>query len=120
MAKTILLVEDDHDTRTLLTTALKEAGYAVVEAADGRQGLEWARSVPVDLILLDIMMPVMSGYDALAALKAYPVTAAIPVIAISAKGTAQDIEEACLLGVSSYITKPFRIAEVLHTITAFI
>ena len=65
------------------------------------------------------MTPVMSGYDALAALKAYPVTAAIPVIAISAKGTAR-IEEACLLGVSSYITKPFRIAEVLHTITAFI
>ena len=120
LAKTILLVEDDHDTRTLLTTALKEAGYAVVEAADGRQGLERARSVPVDLILLDIMMPVMSGDDALAALKAYPVTAAIPVIAISAKGTAQDIEEAGLLGVSSYITKPFRIAEVLHTITAFI
>jgi len=85
LAKTILLVEDDPDTRALLSSALKEAGYAVVEASDGRQGLGWARSVPVDLILLDIMLPVMSGYDALSALKANPVTAAIPVIAVSAK-----------------------------------
>lgn len=120
MAKTILLVEDDADTRALLSTALKEAGYAVVDAPDGRQGLEWARSVPVDLILLDIMLPVISGYDALVALKANPVTAAIPVVAISAKGTRQDIGLACELGVSAYITKPFRIAQVLQTIAAYI
>jgi two-component system cell cycle response regulator DivK len=119
MAKTILLVEDNN-IRKLLTGSLKEAGYAVVEAPDGRQGLEWARSVPVDLILLDMMLPVLSGYDVLNGLKANPATASIPVIGISARTMPEDVELACELGVSAYITKPFRLAEVLHTIAAYL
>ena len=120
MAKTILVVEDDADILAVLISSLEGEGYAVVGAGDGRQALEWARSVPVDLILLDMMLPVMSGYDALAALKANPVTAAIPVLGISAKAALEDIELASDLGVDAYITKPFRIAQVLQMIEAYI
>ena len=120
MAKTILVVEDDADTLAILTASLEGAGYAVVGVGDGRQALEWARSVPIDLVLLDMMLPVLSGYDAVAALKANPVTAAIPVIGISAKATLADIELACDSGVNAYITKPFRVAQVLQTIEAHI
>ena len=120
MAKTILVVEDDANVLAILTASLEGEGYAVVAAWDGRQALEWVRSVPPDLILLDMMLPVMSGYDAMAALKAEPATAAIPVVGISAKATVEDVELASDLGVDAYITKPFRIAQVLHTIEAYI
>jgi putative two-component system response regulator len=76
--------------------------------------------VPVDLILLDMMLPVLSGYDVLNGLKANPITTRIPVIGISALSTPEDVELACSLGASAYITKPFRLAEVLHAIAAYL
>jgi CheY-like chemotaxis protein len=120
MAKTILVVEDDANVFAILTAALEGHGYVVVRAGDGRQALQLVSSAPPDLILLDMMLPVMSGYDVLATLKADPATVAIPVVGISAKATEVDIELARGLGADAYITKPFRIAQVLQTIEVYI
>ena len=120
MAKSILIAEDDRDTRTLLATSLEAEGYVVLTASNGRELLNLATNTPPDLILLDMMMPVTSGYDALVSLRANPATAAIPVIGISAKVALEDIELATDLGADAYITKPFRIAQVLQMIEAHI
>jgi CheY-like chemotaxis protein len=120
MAKTILVVEDDADVLGILISSLEGEGYTVVAATDGRQALERAGSSSPDLILLDMMLPVMSGYDVMPALKADPLTAAIPVVGISARATAADVAQARRLGMDAYITKPFRISEVLETIQAYL
>jgi CheY-like chemotaxis protein len=119
VAKTILVVEDDAHVLAILTDCLKGEGYVVVAAGDRRQALKWARNVPPDLILLDMMLPAMSGYVALAVLKATPATAAIPVVGISAKATVEDIELASDLGVDAYIGKPIRIAQLLNVVRAY-
>jgi two-component system, OmpR family, alkaline phosphatase synthesis response regulator PhoP len=115
--KTILIVDDDRDTRTIIKTILAAKGYATQEAASGKEALLYVESFSPGLILLDIMMPEMSGYDVIARLKMQPETQNIPVIMLSAKAESEDI----LTGyqeyaVEYYITKPFTPKELINGI----
>jgi CheY-like chemotaxis protein len=119
----ILVADDEPHIRKLVTFTLKTKGYEVLEAADGGEALEAARTGAPDLILLDVMMPVMTGYDVLDRLKADPATADIPVIILSAKSQAAEVQEGLARGALEYISKPFtpkelaqRVADMLESI----
>jgi len=106
-ANTILLVEDEDHIRTVVEYNLKHDGFDVYKAEDGAIGLELARRVLPDVILLDWMMPEMDGLEVLTELKRDKSTAHIPVFMLTAKGMAGDMEKAFELGADDYITKPF-------------
>ena len=103
----ILVVEDNQDIRELLTDSLRDGGYDVMEAGDGGAGLRSALEDLPDIILLDMMMPVLDGLEVLNRLKANPITQLIPVIMVSAKGQEQDIATALNSGALSYLVKPW-------------
>ncbi|MFZ1082353.1 MAG: response regulator [Candidatus Kryptoniota bacterium] len=103
----VLIAEDQDEIQALLEFKLKNSGYDVVLAENGKKCIEVAQSNPPDLIVLDMMMPVMNGLDTLANLKKDPKLQAIPVIIVSAKSTEQDIVKALELGADDYVTKPF-------------
>jgi CheY-like chemotaxis protein len=109
----ILLVDDNPDSLRLLSLILTRVGYSVRPATDGHQALTAAQSTPPDLILLDIMMPGMDGYDVCEQLKANESTRDIPIIFLSAVGQLKDKVRALTVGGVDYITKPFQTQEVL-------
>ena len=104
--KTILIVEDNEDNRLIYSQYLTHAGYRVVEAANGAEGLEAARRDPPDIILMDISMPVMDGLTATRHLKADPELAAIPVVALTAHAMPTDEQLAREAGCDGYVSKP--------------
>lgn len=106
-ANTVLLVDDEDHIRTVVEYNLKHEGFDVYKAEDGAVGLELARRVLPDVILLDWMMPEMDGLKVLAELRRDKSTAHIPVFMLTAKGMAGDMEKAFELGADDYITKPF-------------
>jgi len=114
----ILLIEDDANMRELLNYNLSEAGYTVVEAQDGKQGLEKLANEPPDLVLCDVMMPVMNGFALREAMVADPATRDIPFIFLTAKSSAEDQVRGLQTGVDEYITKPFDIDVLLARIEA--
>ncbi len=104
----ILVVEDDPDIQSLVQMSLEfTGGYEVSVASDGPAGLDAARRELPDLILLDAMMPGMDGFEVCRRLKADPHTAPIPVVFLTAKAQAGEIEEGLRLGATGYLTKPF-------------
>lgn len=116
--QTILVVEDDSKIARLLELELKHAGYEVVVATDGRSGLERAVADDIDLVLLDIMLPQMSGLEVVRRLKEdRPL---LPVLMVTARGDRYDKVSGLDLGADDYITKPFEIEEVLARIRAFL
>jgi CheY-like chemotaxis protein len=108
----ILVVEDVPDIRFLLVETLVDAGYQIVEAGDGVAGLASARQHRPDVILLDVMMPVMDGFQMLEAAKADPTIAGIPIIMVTAKGQEQDQQKAIQAGAFSFLVKPWSHQEV--------
>lgn len=104
--QTLLLVEDNEDNRTIYCTVLRHHGYAVIEAQDGVRAVELARSEQPDLILMDISIPRMDGWEATRILRSDPRTQAIPIIALTAHALADDRERATEVGFSSYLAKP--------------
>jgi CheY-like chemotaxis protein len=109
----ILLVDDDGDLRRGLSEALEEAGYAVTASANGRDALATLRQQPPpDVILLDLLMPVMNGWQFCHAKKADPTTAAIPVIAMSA-AVSRDPRSPYYIDVDDFVAKPLDLAELL-------
>ncbi len=108
----IFVVDDSPDVRLALATILEDAGHKVVEAEDGDQVFDSALNQKPDLVLLDVMMPRMNGFDALAGLKADTRTAHIPVIMVTAKGRPEDMAMARSLGAAEYITKPWADGDV--------
>ncbi|WP_214700178.1 MULTISPECIES: response regulator transcription factor [unclassified Exiguobacterium] len=116
--QTILVVEDDLKIARLLELELKHAGYAVVVATDGRGGLERALADDIDLVLLDIMLPQMSGLEVVRRLKEE--RPLVPVLMVTARGDRYDKVSGLDLGADDYITKPFEIEEVLARIRAFL
>ncbi len=108
----ILVVDDSPDVRLALATILEDAGHDIVEAEDGDQVFDLAISENPDLVLLDVMMPRVNGFDALAALKADTRTNPIPVIMVTAKGRPEDMAMARSLGAVEYITKPWADGDV--------
>ncbi len=115
MAIKVLVVEDDRNIAELLQMYLEKEGYETLLAYDGGQGLELFRSENPDLVLLDIMMPVMDGYAVCRAIRAESKT---PVIMLTAKGETDDKVDGLKIGADDYITKPFQMREVLARIEA--
>src|SRR6185295_12803245 len=105
MAK-ILLVEDNEMNRDMLSRRLERKGYQIVVAVDGAQGVAMAQSEAPDLILMDMSLPVMDGWEATRRLKAAPETRAIPVIALTAHAMSGDREKALAAGCDDFDTKP--------------
>jgi len=108
----ILVVDDSPDVRLALATILEADDHDVVEAEDGDQVLDLAVAESPSLVLLDVMMPRVNGFDALAALKADTRTSPIPVIMVTAKGRPEDMTMARSLGAVEYITKPWADGDV--------
>ncbi len=103
----ILVAEDERDIRELIAFTLRFAGFDVELASNGAEAVEKAPQVNPDLILMDVRMPRMTGYQACNALKANPSTEKIPVIFLSAKGQESEIQEGLQAGAVDYILKPF-------------
>ena len=101
----VLLAEDDRFLRKAAETALKRHGFAVVPAVDGEEALRLARAEPPDLVLLDLIMPKMQGFEVLRALKADPSTAPIPVVILSNLGQDGDVKQAMDAGAAGYFVK---------------
>ena len=116
----ILLVEDNEMNRDMLSRRLVKKGYAVELALDGAQGIELARTNHPDLILMDMSLPVISGWDATRQLKADPVTHPIPVLALTAHAMAADRDQALAAGCDDYDTKPIELARLLEKIEALL
>ena len=108
MALRILLIEDDPDIQKMVRLSLKyQGGHEVLVASGGREGLDKAAQENPDLILLDVMMPEMDGYETIKALKSQPGTRHIPVIFLSARAQQAEIQKGRELGASGYLVKPF-------------
>jgi DNA-binding response OmpR family regulator len=114
--KTVLVVDDDRRMRALCRASLEEAGLRVLEAAGGEEALESVRADRPDLILLDIMMPGISGWEVTSALLADRSTDQIPIIFISARRELTDRVRALELGARDYVTKPFDPAGLAKTV----
>jgi len=115
MAVSVLIVEDDPNIRELLQLYLEKAGYAVTLAADGGQGLAKFRAIKPNLVLLDVMMPVMDGWSVCKAIRAESST---PVIMLTAKSETDDKVTGLKAGADDYVTKPFEMKELLARIEA--
>ena len=103
----ILVVEDDHVIRELLVVNLKMEGHEAVTAADGNEALEAVARQHPDVVLLDMMLPGLDGWEITSRLKADEQTSAIPIVALSARAMQADIDRGRELGVDHYVTKPF-------------
>lgn len=106
MAK-IVVAEDEPDIRELIAFTLRFAGHEVITGANGQEGFELAKQHKPDLVMLDVRMPKMTGYEACQSIKAEPEIAHIPVIFLSAKGQESEIEQGLAVGADEYLLKPF-------------
>jgi len=116
----VLLVEDSEDSRDGLARHLRRKGYETLIAVDGRQGVDVARAEAPDLILMDMSLPVLDGWEATRQLKAAPPTRGIPVIALTAHAMAGDRERALEAGCDDYDTKPVEFARLLAKIESLL
>ena len=117
MAETILIVDDNDNATRITARMLSSRGYDVMTAHDGARALELVAERPPDCILLDIMMPNMSGLEVLRRLKHDPATVDIPVILLTAKSQDEDVLAGYKQGAEYYITKPFTSQEVMYGIS---
>jgi two-component system, cell cycle response regulator DivK len=116
----ILLVEDNEMNRDMLSRRLTRKGYEVVLALDGAQGMDLAHTSSPDLILMDMSLPVVSGWDATKSLKADPSTRSIPIIALTAHAMSADREQAAQAGCDDFDTKPIEMPRLLEKIEALV
>ena len=119
MAK-ILIAEDERDIRELVTFTLRYAGHDVHQATNGEEALSMAKELIPDLVLMDVRMPKMTGYEACKIIKADPTTQHIPVVFLSAKGQEAEVQTGLDSGADEYLLKPFapdqltrKVAEIL-------
>lgn len=112
----ILVVDDDQNIRRLVSFNLTQANHEIILAKNGAEGYQLAIDEQPDLILLDIMMPIMNGYQTVEKLKKDPATKEIPVFMLSAKGQMTDLDDAFNLGADDYITKPFDVEKLEFSI----
>ncbi|MCL6562534.1 MAG: response regulator [Firmicutes bacterium] len=116
----ILLVEDNEMNRDMLSRRLERRAYTVVVAIDGEQGVAMARAEAPDLILMDMSLPGLDGWEATSRIKADPATRSIPVIALTAHAMAGDRERAMAAGCDDYDTKPIELPRLLAKIQALL
>jgi CheY-like chemotaxis protein len=113
---TILLVEDNVDNRIIMKAWLEHAGYQVLLAGDGGASLTVAQAMLPDIILMDVALPGMDGWDAATHLKAHPTTKSIPIIALTALALPEDRRRASEAKIEGYLTKPVALSRVLEEV----
>ncbi len=117
MAK-ILIAEDERDIRELVSFSLQFGGFSVVQAANGAEAVEYAEKELPDLILMDVRMPKMTGYEACRQMKTMETLRDIPVVFLSAKGQESEIQTGMEVGAEEYILKPFAPDELVKQVQA--
>ena len=116
----ILIVEDNEMNRDMLSRRLERKGFEVIMAEDGKQGVDMSRSETPDLILMDLSLPVMDGWEATSTIKSYDNTKNIPIIVLTAHAMSGDREKALEAGADEYDTKPIDFKRLLGKIKDFI
>jgi two-component system, cell cycle response regulator DivK len=120
MEKIILVADDEPMNLRLIKNVLHSAGYKTLEAADGRQAIDLAMAHRPDLILMDVSMPVMDGFEAAEALKTDPGTRDIPLIAVTAFAMKEDEERILAAGYDGYVTKPIEIRKFIKDVAGYL
>ena len=120
MATTILIVEDNPDNQTIYRTILEHFGYLVLTASNGEDGIRLAREGNPDLILMDVSIPIIDGWEATKILKADPDTSHIPVVALTAHEMAADRAKAADVGCDGYLAKPCEPRAVVAEVQRFL
>lgn len=120
MTKRILVIEDQEDNRQIVRDLLTSAGFEIIEAHDGEQGVALADQHRPDLILMDIQLPVLDGYEATRRIKGQPALSAIPVIAVTSYALSGDDQKAFAAGCDGYIAKPYSPRELLAKIREYL
>ncbi|MGZ3410245.1 MAG: response regulator [Xanthobacteraceae bacterium] len=120
MTKRILVVEDQEDNRQILRDLLGSVGFEMVEAGDGQEALVQAAKQRPDLILMDIQLPVMDGYEATRRLKSDPATKSIPIIVVTSYALSGDEGKAKAAGCDAYVTKPYSPRQLLAKVREFL
>jgi CheY-like chemotaxis protein len=118
--KTVLLVEDNEDNLVVYRTILEHVGYKVIEARDGEEGVSQARKELPDLILMDISIPKMDGWEATQRLKSDAATRGIPIIALTAHALEEDRQKAQQAGCDGYLAKPVEPRRVVQEVERFV
>ncbi|MBI2833399.1 MAG: response regulator [Acidobacteria bacterium] len=116
----ILLVEDNEMNRDMLSRRMQRRGYEIIEAVDGEQCVAMARSVRPDLILMDMSLPVIDGWEATRRIRAEPDIGSVPIIALTAHAMAGEREKAIAAGCDDYDTKPVELTRLLGKIEALL
>jgi len=116
MTKRILVVEDQDDNRRIIRDLLSSVGYEMIEALDGAAGVRLAASERPDLILMDIQLPVLDGYQATRRIREHPELGRIPIVAVTSYALSGDEAKALAAGCNAYIAKPFSPRELLAMI----
>ena len=120
MAYKILVVDDEPSIVRLMEFILARQGHEMLSAVNGEEALEKIRAQKPDLVLLDIMMPRIDGYEVARTLRADPETATLPIIMLSAKAQEEDIRKGVGVGVDEYITKPFSPEHLVHVVADYL
>lgn len=108
----ILVAEDEKSLRELILRALGFNGFRVASAADGREAVQKVKDLMPDLVILDVGMPIMNGYEACQVIKSDPETQSVPIIFLSARGKGDDIQYGLDLGADEYLVKPFNLSQL--------
>jgi two-component system cell cycle response regulator DivK len=116
----ILIVEDDPHNRELLVTLLERHGYSVITAADGQEGVNRARLESPDLIIMDMQLPVVDGYEAVRRIRSDPATSKTPILAVTAYARPQDAAKTLAAGCNGYISKPIKTRELPAKVNALL
>ena len=120
MTKRILIIEDEEDNRAIMRDLLNTAGYKLIEAVDGEEGVKLAQSERPDLILMDIQLPILDGYEATRRIRASVELKSIPIIAVTSYALSGDDAKARAAGCDSYVAKPFSPRELLAKVREFL
>ena len=120
MTKRILIVEDQEDNRAIMRDILSSAGYALIEAIDGEEGVKLARSERPDLILMDIQLPMLDGYEATRQIRAIDELKSVPIIAVTSYALSGDEARARSAGCDTHVAKPFSPRELLAKVQEFL
>ena len=120
MAKRILVVEDQEDNRQILRDLLANAGYDMIEAENGEEALAAVTKRRPDLILMDIQLPIMDGYEATRRIRTNPDLKSVPIIAVTSYALAGDEDKALAAGCDGYVSKPYSPRELLAKVRAYL
>ena len=120
MTKRILVIEDQEDLRGVLRDLFTNSGYTVIEAVDGAAGVARAKSDRPDIILMDIQMPIIDGYEATRQIKADPNLTSVPIVAVSSFAMKGDEEKARAAGCDDYVTKPYSPVQLLRLVRGYL